>query len=163
VRFAFKLIRITVQPLKVKEEASVELPRSAATMWAYMWDPASSADFNDETEAGLRLPGRPLGLGEIQVFLDRTAGVLTAAIHEVVSFEPDRRAVTRSLDGDHPSYAILTIEPLGPGSCRLTQTHWIDFPAGVEAGAPRRYRDGARAQLSRMMTRLTELAPQLPA
>jgi hypothetical protein len=81
-------------------------------------------------------------------------------LHEVVDLEHGRRAVTRSLASVYPSWGALTIEPLGPDACRLTQEFWADIPAGVSVGTVQSVRQGYRDVLRRMMGRLTELAPQ---
>jgi hypothetical protein len=158
---SWKIMRTTAQPTRVEEAATVELPRSAATMWSFIADPASTAEFDESTEVGVILPGSPLGLGEIQVFIQHTDGERTGAVLEVIEFEPGRRAVTRTLDS--PSrYGTITVEPLGPGRCRLTQKFSVDVPAGAPAALVRMYHEGYKQQLRTMMARLTELAPGLP-
>jgi hypothetical protein len=155
-----KVFRTATKPLRIVESASVELPRDAAAMFAFMHEPASSAELFDEVESGVRLPGTPVGIGEIQVFVRRGAAGRTASVLEVVEFEPGRRAVTRNLS-DGSALGILTVEPLGAGSCRLTQEFRIDFPVGgltVNVGLQRA---ALKDELHRMMARLTELAPRL--
>jgi hypothetical protein len=107
-----KITRTTTKPVQVNEAASVELPRDASAMWSLMWDPASSAEIIGG-EMGVTLPGSPRGLGEIQAFIRRTADGREGLLHEVVEFEPGRRAVTRSLAAGYPAYSTLTIESLG--------------------------------------------------
>ncbi|MBG0561347.1 hypothetical protein [Actinoplanes aureus] len=153
-----KVIRTTTKPVQVKEAASVELRRDAAAMWSFMWDPASSVVIDETTEIGVTLPGSPHGVGEIQVFIQRTAGGRRGVLHEVVELEPGRRAVTRSLASAVPAFGALTIESLGPGSCRLTQEHWVDLPAGVPVALVQECRDSCQRELRKMMSRLSELA-----
>jgi hypothetical protein len=154
-----KITRITTKPVQVTESASVELSRDAASMWTFMWDPASSTQISD-FEIGVTLPGSPRGLGEIQAFIRHTAGGREGRLHEVVEFEPGRRAVTRSLAAAYPAYSALTIEPLGPDSCRLTQEFRVGLPAGVPVADVRTCREGSKSELRRMMSRLSELAPR---
>ncbi|MEU4419581.1 hypothetical protein AB0F81_03080 [Actinoplanes sp. NPDC024001] len=156
-----KLVRTTAKPIQVSESATVELRWDAAAMWSYMWNPASSVELGEHTEVGLTLPGTSYGLGEIQVFLHRLPdGRRQASLIEVVEFEPGRRAVTRSLVSAVPNLSVLTIEPLGPGSCRLTQEHRADLPAGIQVAIVEECRKNFREELRQLMSRLTELTPR---
>jgi hypothetical protein len=157
----WKIMRTTARPIRVEETAAVELPRSATTMWSFIADPASTVEFDESTEVGVILPGSPSGLGEIQVFIQRTAGGRIGSLLEVIEFEPGRRAVTRTLDSPN-RYGTVTVEPLGPDRCRLTQRLGVDVPAGAPAGHVRMYHEAYKQQLRSMMARLTELAPGLP-
>lgn len=158
-----KIMRVTANPTQVAQAATVDLPQSAAVMWSFMWDPASSVQFEAEVEAGVTLPGSPAGLGEIQVFLQRTPGGRDIAALEVIEFEPGRRAVTRSLAATYPSYGILTVEPLGSDSCRLTQEYRIYLPAGTPVATVRQLRDHLEATVHTLTTQLVQLAPGLSA
>jgi hypothetical protein len=158
VRSRLRIVRTTAKPVQVKEAASVELPQDASAVWSFMWDPASTVKLFGTTEIAVTLPGSPPGLGEIQAFIERTTNGRVANLHEVVEFEPGRRAVTRSLVSAIPEYTTLTIEPLGPASCRLTQEFWADIPAGVPVATVRPIRDGYRKVLRTLVLRLTELA-----
>ena len=91
------ILRTTTKAVRVKEAGSIDLPRNAAVMWSFMWDPASSVEIDEEAEIGTTVPGSPRGLGEIQVVIRRTAQGREGVLHEVVELEPGRRAVTRSL------------------------------------------------------------------
>ncbi|MGE6955013.1 SRPBCC family protein [Staphylococcus capitis] len=162
VRSFLKILRVTTKPTHIKEAASVELPRDAATIWSFMWDPASSVKTEESTELGVTLPGTLQGLGEIQVFITRTADGRVGSLQEVVELDPGRRAVTRSLNSSYRTYGALTIEVLGPSSCRLTQEFWVDLPPGLEVAWVRQYRDSFKRQLNLLMLRLSELAPTLP-
>jgi hypothetical protein len=155
-----KITRTTTRASRVKETASVELPRAAATMWSFLSDPASSTKLN-AAELGVTLPGSPQGLGEIQVALFGTGSSRQARVHEVVELEPGQRAVTRSLTSAFPSYSVLTIEPTGPESCRLTQEFWVDVPAGVAVETVRAVERNGKQELRTMMARLLEIAPGL--
>jgi hypothetical protein len=42
---------------RVEETAAVQLPRSAATMWSFIVDPAPSVELDDSAEAGVVLSG----------------------------------------------------------------------------------------------------------
>jgi hypothetical protein len=158
MRTRLVIVRTTAKAIQVKEAASVELPQDASAVWSFMWDPASSVKLSETTEIGITLPGSPQGVGEIQAVIERTANGRTGNLHEVVEFEPGRYAVTRSLVSAYPSYGALTIEPLGPASCRLTQEFWVDIPADVPVATVRDVRDGCKDVLRRMIFRLTELA-----
>jgi hypothetical protein len=160
---ALKIMRVTANPTQVAQAATVDLPQSAAVVWSFMADPASSVQFEAEVEAGVTLPGSPAGLGEIQVFLQRTPAGRGIAALEVIEFEPDRRAVTRSLAATYPSYGILTLEPLGSDSCRLTQEYRTYLPAGTPVATVRRLRDHLAATVHTLTTQLAELAPSLSA
>jgi hypothetical protein len=156
-------MRVTANPTQVAEAATVNLPQSAAVMWSFMWDPASSTQFDEEVEGGITFPGTPAGLGEIQVFLQRTPAGRDIAALEVIEFEPGRRAVTRSLNAaGYPSYGILTVEPLGSDSCRLTQEHRVYLPAGTPMATVRHVQDQLKATVHILTTRLAQLAPDLP-
>jgi hypothetical protein len=158
----FKVIRTTTRPIRIEETASVELPRSAATMWTFIHDPSSSVQLDESMEVGAMLPGGPIGLGEIQVFIQRTATGRVGSLIEVIEFEPGRRAVTRTLSCPYNRYSTVTVEPLGPSRSRFTQAFRADIPAGSPRSYARMYQAGFKEQLRTMMARLTELAPQLP-
>jgi len=160
VRTRLRVVRTTAEPVQVRETASVELRQGASAVWAFMWDPASSVKLFETTDIGVTLPGIPQGVGEIQAFVERVENGRTGNLHEVVELERGRRAVTRSLASWYPSWSVLTIEPLGPDACRLTQEFRADIPAGVLAGTIQDVRDEYRDVLRRMMGRLTELAAQ---
>ncbi|MCW3843753.1 hypothetical protein ONA70_26995 [Micromonospora yasonensis] len=140
----------------MKETATVDLSKSAEAAWSFMWDPASSLKLLD-AEVAVALPGQE-GVGEIQAFVERVQGVRVGLLHEVIEFDPGHRAVTRSLVGWCPSWGALTIEPLGPNSCRLTQEFWAEVPAGVPAGTEQQQRREFRQRLETMMRRLAEWA-----
>lgn len=130
-------------------------------MWSFMADPASSTQFGEEVEAGITFPGSPSGLGEIQVFLQRTPAGRDITALELIEYEPDRRAVTRSLGVTYPSFGILTVEPLESESCRLTQEYRVYLPAGTPVATVRNVRDHLKATVHTEMTRLAQLAPHL--
>jgi hypothetical protein len=123
-----------------------------------MWDPASCVKLSEATELGVTLPGGQRGVGEVQATINRTPNGRVGNLHQVVEFDPGRRAVTRSLVSWFPSWAALTIEPLGPDACRLTQEFWADVPAGVPVETVQHVRDGITDMLREMMRRLAELA-----
>ncbi|MFI5930691.1 hypothetical protein [Actinoplanes sp. NPDC051494] len=141
----------------------MELPRSAEVMWAFMASAASSVELQDDTESGVTLPGSPEGLGEIQVFIHQDGDVRWASAIEVVEFEAGRRAVTVGMGYELPAYVGLTIDPLGPDSCRVPQDIRIDFPPGSPVAEVRQRREGCQASLRSSVSRLVELAPGLPA
>ncbi len=156
-----KIMRITTEPTLISQAASVELPQSVAAMWSFMWDPASSTRLSPEVEAGFTLPGSPSGVGEVQVFVHRSSAGRAIQALEVIELEPSRRAVTRSLGTDYPSYGILTVEPAGPNSCRLTQEFRLTLPTGTPVTTVRHARDQYERQLRTLTTRLAALAPHL--
>jgi hypothetical protein len=158
MRTRLKIVRTTAKPIQVKEAASVELPQDASAVWSFMWDPASSVKLFEMVEIGVTLPGSGQGIGEIQAFVERTPNGRAGNLHEVVEFEPARRAVTRELVSTYPQYSALTLEPLGPASCRLVQEFWVEFPVGVPVATVQALRDSYKDVLRRMMFRLTELA-----
>ncbi|MFI5897063.1 hypothetical protein ACIA5D_43935 [Actinoplanes sp. NPDC051513] len=106
-----KIARVTAHPAQVTQVATVDLPRSAAVVWSFMAAPASATQLMEEVEAAVTFPGSPRGLGEIQVFLQRTATGRDIVAAEVIEYEEGRRAVTHSLGTTYPSYGVLTVEP----------------------------------------------------
>ncbi|MET7469128.1 hypothetical protein ACFYON_17570 [Micromonospora sp. NPDC005686] len=155
------MIRVTTTPVQVRETATVDLPTSAEAAFGFMWDPASSVAMHDSVELGVTLPG-PEGVGEIQAFVHRTPTDRMGVIHEVVEMEPGRRAVTRTLTAGCPSGGVLTVVPLGPDSCRLTQEFWLELPAGMPAGTDRQVRDEYRTRLAELTRRLAAWAAHAP-
>lgn len=155
------MIRVTTRPVQVRETATVDLPQSAEATFSFMWDPASSLKLSDSVEVAVALPGRE-GVGEIQAFVERTPAGRMGVLHEVVELGPGRRAVTRSLVSWCPSWGALTIEAIGPDSCRLIQEFWADVPAGVQVGIDKQLRDEFRRRLESMMLRLSEWAARRP-
>jgi hypothetical protein len=151
-RSRLRIVRVTTSPIQVRETASVDLPRDAETVWSFMWDPASSLELND-AEVAAALPGKR-GLGEIQAFVHPGPGGRAGFLHEVIEFDPGRRAVTRSLVGWCPNGTVLTIEPLGPDWCRVRQEFWADFPAGVAPEMEPQQRRQYRQRLDLLMHRL---------
>jgi hypothetical protein len=147
------MIRVTTRPVQVREIAGVDLPRSAGAVFSYVWDPASSLELFDSMEVARTLPGRT-GVGEIQAFVEQTPAGRFGVLHEVREFDPGRRAVTRSLVGFCPTWGALTVEAVGPDSCRLTQEFWADVPAGVPAGTDQQLRDAFRQRLDSLVVRL---------
>ena len=155
------MIRVTTEPVRVRETATVDLPTSAEAAFGFLWDPASSVALHDSVERGVTLPG-PKGVGEIQAFVHRTPTGRMGVIHEVVEMEPGRRAVTRTLMVGCPSGGELTVVPLGPGSCRLTQEFWVELPAGMPVDAGAQMRREYRTRLAELTRRLAAWAGQAP-
>lgn len=155
------MIRVTADPVRVHEMATVDLPVDAETAFTFMWDPASTRTLFDSTEVAVSLPGcgQVGGVGEIQAFVERTPEGRIGLLHEVVEMTFGRRAVTRSLTYP-PTWGALTVEPLGPGSCRLTQEFWVDLPAGVPPGTDRTLREQFRRRLHALAVRLGAWARQ---
>jgi hypothetical protein len=151
------MIRVTTKTVQVRETASVDLPRSAEAVFSFMWDPASSLELFDSMELARTLPGRE-GVGEIQAFVERTAAGRVGVLHEVLEFDPGRRAVTRSLAGLCPTWGALTVEAVGPDACRLTQEFWANIPAGVPAGTDKQLHHAFRQRLESLVFRLGQWA-----
>lgn len=151
------MIRVTARPVQVRETVTVDLPQSAEVTFSFMWNPASSLQLHDAVEVAVALPGQH-GLGEIQAFVERTPAGRLGVLHEVTELDPGRRAVTRSLVGWCPTWGALSVEALGPNSCRLTQEFWVDLPAGVPAGTDKHLRAAFRKRLDSMRLRLGEWA-----
>lgn len=157
MRTRLRMVRVTTRPVQVRETAAVDLPQSADAVWSFMWEPASCLKLFDTAEVAVSLPGGE-GIGEIQAFVERTAGGRVGVLHEVIELDHGRRAVTRSLVSWCPSWGAVTVEALGPDSCRLTQTFWADVPAGVPPATEKQMRDEFRQRLEPMMHRLAEWA-----
>ncbi|MEU8069309.1 SRPBCC family protein [Micromonospora sp. NPDC049151] len=155
------MIRVTTTPVQVRETATVDLPTSAEAAFDFMWDPASSVVLHDSVELGVTLPG-PKGVGEIQAFVRRTPMGRMGDILEVVEMEPGRRAVTRTLMAACPGGAELTVVPLGPDSCRLTQALWVELPAGMPVGTGARVRHEYRTHLADLTRGLAAWAAHAP-
>jgi hypothetical protein len=152
-------VRVTTEPVRLSEETSVEVQRQAEEMWAWMWRPASSIDLLG-AESAVTLPGTAEGaIGEIQVALFRLANGLAASAHQVVELIPGRRAVTRSLTNEYPVFAILSIDSLGPHSCRITQRYECELPAGIQDI----YVDGMRETLRSTVHTIAQRLGELPA
>ena len=150
------IVKCSSEPVQLREEASVELPRPAAEIWSWMWDASSNIDLV-EAELAMSLPGTPRGVGEVQVVIHRPEQNRLANILEVVHLEPERRAVTRSLVMGFPSGGELVIDPTGQRSCRVTQAFTADVPAGTQVAWIDELRESFRAPLVTMMRRLVEL------
>jgi hypothetical protein len=95
------------------------------------------------------------------VFLRRSPTGRSVQALEVIELEPLRRAVTRSLDTAYPIYGTLTIESLGPDSCRLTQEHRVTLPTGTPVATVRHARDLYTRTVRNLTNRLAVLAPHL--
>ena len=130
------LVKCTAEPVHVREEASVELL---------------------DAELATSLPGTPRGVGEVQVVIHDREHDRTAYVHEIVHFEPERRAVTRSLVAGYPTGGELQIDPIGQGACRITQAFTADLPAGTQVASIDELRETLRAALATMMRRLAEI------
>lgn len=150
------LVKCTAEPVQVRVEASVELPRPAADLWSWMWDASSSIDLLD-AELATSLPGTPRGLGEVQVVIHQREHNRMAYVHEIVAFEPERRAVTRSLVAGHPAGGELLIDSIAPGACRVTQAFTADLPAGTQVASIDDLRETLKEALATMMRRLVEI------
>jgi hypothetical protein len=150
------LVKLTAEPVQVREEASVELPKSAPEMWAWLWDASSNVDLFDAALA-MSLPGTPRGVGEVQVVIPRPGHDRIASVHEIVHLEPVRRAVTRNLISGYPSGGELLIDPIGPEACRVTQAFTAELPPGTQVVWIDELRGTLRTALSTMVRRLVEL------
>jgi hypothetical protein len=102
-RFRLEIVSRASGPVRITESATVDLPRPAPMVWAFMWDPASAVALSDTAVLGGQLPGTPDGVGEIQVFVHQGDNSRHGSMLEVVAMEPGRR-VTRA--------------PLGPMASR---------------------------------------------
>ncbi|WP_157547392.1 hypothetical protein [Micromonospora aurantiaca (nom. illeg.)] len=138
---------MTTTAVQVRETATVDLPTSAEAAFGFMEDPASLEVLDDSIEIGVTLPG-PKGVGEIQAFVHRSPDGRLGIMHEVVEVEPGRRAVTRTLTSGYSSGGVLTVVPLGPDSCCLTQEFWAELPAGVLVGVDAQLRHEYRTWLA---------------
>jgi hypothetical protein len=88
-------------------------------VWNFLEDPESSILLSDRTSRAERLSGTPLGLGQIQLFIQQIDSGRVGSVLEVVAYEPGRRAVTRHISSGVPSGGELLVEPLSAG-CRVT-------------------------------------------
>jgi hypothetical protein len=127
-------VRVLVEPVRVEESVTFEVPRGAVEVWDFMWDPQSLHVIEQEVTYAGTLPGTPAGqVGEVQVSMHHTGLERQLTALEVVAMEPGRMAMTRTLTAALPSGGRLDVEPTGEHSCRLTQSFHTDVPAGVEA------------------------------
>ena len=145
------LAKLTTEPTRVTESVTVDLGRPADEVFAVMWDPASP--LGDPTfETGFTLPGTPSqAVGEVQVQVRRDAeGRRVVQALEVVELEHGRRAVTRTVTSGGAGGGTLTVDPLSPSSCRLTQEVHVDLPALVLAALVAETRASVQAFLDRL-------------
>jgi uncharacterized protein YndB with AHSA1/START domain len=127
------IVKCTVEPVEVRQSATVDLPRPADEVWEFMWNPASSRHWSVSAELGTTVPGTPeRQIGEVQAFIHRKpSGERFGSLLEVVDVELGRRAVTRDLSAGIEAGGTLTIEPRSDRGCRLTQEFWAHLPAGT--------------------------------
>jgi hypothetical protein len=159
----YTIMKVTVHPVRLEDSVSVDLPRSTTEVWAFMEDPATTVALFETTEAAATLPGSPAGAGEILVAIEASERGRLANSSEVTELDVGRRVAYRSLSTWHPSGGEMSLEPLGPESCRLTQRLWADMPAGVCAKSVRTARKANRERLQEMTRRLAELAANTPS
>lgn len=146
-----QLIKVLTEPFTVVESVSVALGCSAQEAFDFMWDPDTSRVLNDDAFHGTRLAGTPeRAVGEVQVFLSRTDGVVHGTMMEVQSLAEGRQAVTRTISDTLENHQLLDILPLDEESCRLTQ----EFSTVVPAGASTDYVAALRADHRRTLDRL---------
>ena len=150
------LVKLTAEPVQVREQASVELPKPASEMWSWIWDASSNVDLFDAALA-VSLPGTPRGVGEVQVVIPRPEHNRIASVHEVVHLEPERRAVTRNLISGYPSGGELLVDSIGPEACRITQAFTAELPTGTQVAWIDELRETLRTALETMMRRMVEL------
>lgn len=134
----------------VRLEEMAVLPYSCEAVWALI-APAELAPLLDPNiRVGYRVPGTPDGLGERQA-LEHHDG--TTTIIEVIEYEPERRAVTRTVQ---PRFletvrSIQSVEPHG-GGCRYTSAFEAELKAGnrVLPTIEHAWRDGQRQHFKRV-------------
>lgn len=150
--------------------ASVDVDRPAHEVWAFIEDPASQVRLRDDVISGVRMPGTPRGVGEVQAFVLRGDG-LRGAMIEVLEWGPGARALTRQLGDDLPPPMIglhteTRVQPLTEGRCRLTHTHiaLMAVPEGqLVAGAVAKWEKAMVAELDHMHARLKNLMEAGPS
>lgn len=146
-----QLIKVLTEPFPVVESVSVALGCSAQEAFDFMWDPDSSRVLNADAFHGASLSGFPVrAVGEVQVFLSRTDGVLSGTLMEVQSLAEGRGAVTRTISDTLDNRQVLDILPLDEESCRLTQ----EFSTVVPVGASTDYVATLRADQRRTLDAL---------
>ena len=119
----------TAQTSTISAVTTVEVARAAADVWEFIEDPASQVLLSDEVLSGVRMPGRPRGVGEVQAFVSQEEnGRLRGSMLEIVEYEPGARAVTRDMRQDLPGNVVemrteTEVREVGPGRTSLTHTH----------------------------------------
>lgn len=144
--------------------ASVDVDRPAHQVWAFIEDPASQVLLRDDVISGVRMPGTPRGVGEVQAFVLQGDG-LRGAMIEILEREPGARALTRHLGDDltPPMVGLQTetrVQPLAEGRCRLTHTHMALMAVPEKqlvAGAVGHWERAVVAELDQMHARLKHL------
>lgn len=143
----------------VRLEEMAVLPHSCEAVWALI-KPAELAPLLDPNiRFGYRVPGAPDGLGERQA-LEHHDG--TTTIIEVIEYEPERRAVTRTVQ---PRFleTVRSTESVEPqdGGCRYTSAFEVELKAGtrLNPALERAWRDGKREHFERVRTILDSGQP----
>lgn len=152
-RFRWEVARLSATPVHVHEAVTIELPHDPAAVWNFLEDPQSSILLSDRTSRAERLSGTPVGLGEIQLFIQEIDSGRVGSMLEVVAYEPGRRAVTRDISGGPRGGGELLVEPLSAG-CRVTQSHWVILPVGTSSRTAKVTRQVFRAHLDDFGRRL---------
>lgn len=116
------------QTSTISAVVTVEVARPAAEVWAFIEDPASQAMLSEDVLSGVRMPGTPRGVGEVQAFVSQENGRLRGSMLEILEYEPGVRALTRDLRKDLPANVVemrtaTEVQELSPNRARLTHTH----------------------------------------
>src|SRR6476659_4201790 len=82
------IVKCSSEPVQLREEASVELSRPAAEIWAWMWDASSNIDLFD-AELAMSLPGTPRGVGEVQVVIHRPSRIAWRTFSRSCTWSPN--------------------------------------------------------------------------
>ena len=135
--------RILSDQYLVKQSTSLVVTGDLASVWSRLEDPQTSVETDPTVLSAGRL-GSARGLGEIQTFLHRReSGNKLLSAHEIIEYEPERRALAQGLAYlGHFTRAETAVEPLGEGSVRITLHWWLGFPAGTPV---RQVREAERA------------------
>lgn len=150
-------LRVLAEPVRVEESISFGVPRSAAEVWEFMWDPESLLVLEPGTTQALTLPGTPAHhVGEVQVSVHGTGPTRRLTALEVLAMEPGRTAVTRTLTDSLEAGARLDVEPTGEAACRLTQSFHVEVPAGADVAYVEIHRASLRQGLEELRERVLQ-------
>jgi hypothetical protein len=130
--------RTLARPRDFAGRASVVVPGQVPTVWETLVDPQTEVTLNEDVVAAGRL-GPNRGLGEMQCFLkEDEEGSRSLTAHEVVEYEHERRALTRSLvPGRAHQTTETAVEAVGTDQVRIDLVVRAHAPAGMRAAGSR--------------------------
>lgn len=122
----------TPDDVLVEAVASHRLQGPASEVWPLIRSPRAGVVLQRRCIDAWIEPGSPSGVGEIQVYRIRMAGLLPVDIRtEVIAYEDGKRAVTKALDGLGDACVETTLsDEDADGFVVLRLRSWHVVPAG---------------------------------